>query len=363
MPTEPTLGRSPTRAPGPPPRRRVLACAAVVAGRVAATVVVVLVAIWSAFALGYRLPLPEAGRWGVAALWAVFALVVVVALWRRRRMVVPVGVYALAFAGLLGWWQTIVPSHDREWADDVARLLDAQVEGSVITLTNVRDFEWRAETDYTPRWVTRRVDLDRLRTVDTALSYWMGPAIAHTLVSFGFDDGAGGLEHLVFSIEIRKERGEAFSAIAGFFKQYELSLVAAGERDLLRVRSNVRGEDVTLYSVAMSREAMRSLFLAYVDEARGLRRQAQWYDTITANCTTIVYAMAKRIVPGLPMDPRLIASGYLPGYLYGLGVLAPGYSLEELERAGRITERAKAAEGRADFSAAIRVGVPQVPAR
>src|SRR5690606_20757462 len=115
------------------------------------------------------------------------------------------------------------------------------------------NFDWRTETDYTPRWETRRYDLDRLATVDLVLSYWGSPAIAHTLVSFGFDDG----EHIVFSVEIRKERDEVFSEVGGFFKQFEMSVVAADERDIVQVRTGVRGEDVFLYNVDMPVSAMR----------------------------------------------------------------------------------------------------------
>jgi len=256
---------------------------------------------------------------------------------------------------LLGlWWGTITPSNDRVWAADVARTLRAERQGSEVVLYNVRNFDWRGEDDYTARWETRRYDLDRLRSVDMALSYWMGPAIAHTLVSFGFDDG----RQLVFSVEVRKERHEQFSALAGFFKRYELALVAADERDILGVRARVRDEDVYLYRVHMPAPAMRALFEQYLDEAESLRNTPRFYQTLTANCTTIVYAMMQRIVPGLPLDLRLLASGYLPSYVQEVGALTPGYSLQELKARGRITERARQAGPNADFSAAIRQGLP-----
>jgi hypothetical protein len=325
--------------------------------RAAWTLVLLLSSLWAVPALHYRLPLPAPWASVLAGAWALFAPAAIVLLW-REGVARPVLTYAVAFALLLGWWVRIVPSDERVWADDVARHLQAQVEGSVVLLSNVRNFDWRSDTDYTPRWETRRVDLDRLRTVDMALSYWMGPAIAHTLVSFGFDDG----QQLAFSIEIRKERGESFSAIAGFFKQYELSLVAADERDILRVRTNVRGEDVYLYRVQLEPAAQRALFLAYLAEADALARQPRFYDTLTANCTTIVYEMARRIVGGLPLDWRLLASGYLPEYLHGVGGLAPGHSVEQLRSAGRITERAQAADADPRFSQAIRRGVPGMEA-
>jgi len=256
---------------------------------------------------------------------------------------------------LLGlWWVAITPSNDRVWAADVARTLRAERQGSQVLLHNVRNFDWRSDDDFTVRWETRRYDLDSLRSVDMALSYWMGPAIAHTLVSFGFDDG----RQLVFSVEVRKERGEEYSALAGFFKRYELALVAADERDILGVRARVRDEDVYLYRVHMSKPAMRALFEQYLDESDALRATPRFYQTLTANCTTIVYAMMERIVPGLPLDARLLLSGYLPSYVQEVGGLTAGYSLQELQEKGRITARARQAGPHADFSAAIRQGLP-----
>ncbi|MEZ2293541.1 DUF4105 domain-containing protein [Variovorax sp. RCC_210] len=326
-----------------------------VIGRLAVSLAVLLSALWACLALWYQLPGPAAVKIGAGVLWALFALAAIALMWRGRAARALLS-YMVGFALLLGWWGTILPSQNRTWADDMARQVTSRVEGSVVTLDNVRNFDWRSDTDYTSRWETRRYDLDRLRTVDVALSYWSGPAIAHTLVSFGFDDG----RFLTFSIEIRKERGESFSSIGGFFKQFETSLVAADEHDILRVRTNVRGEDLYLYRVQLPQAQMRSLFLAYLDEGASLVRAPSFYNTLTANCTTIVYALARHIVPGLPMDWRLLASGYLPDYLYDVGGLTPGYSLEALRAAGRITDRAIATDKApaVDFSQAIRQGMP-----
>lgn len=317
---------------------------------------------WAVLALHYQLPVAAPWRVLAGAAWALLALAATGLLWRgavARALLT----YGVAFALLLSWWVRIAPSDTRDWADDVARHVQSEQNGSLLTLTNVRHFDWRSDTDYTPRWETRRYDLDRLQSVDMAVSYWMGPAIAHTLVSFGFDNGQGGTEQLAFSIEIRKERGEQFSALAGFFKRFELALVAADERDLLRVRTNVRGEDVFLYRVQMAPEARRALLLAYLTEAEALARAPQFYDTLLANCTTIVYGMAQRIVGGLPLDWRLLASGYLPEYLRDAAALVPGYDLATLRAAGRITLRAQAANADPLFSQAIRRGVPGMAVR
>ncbi len=326
-----------------------------ICGRAVLSLAVLLTSLWACLALWYQLPGPNAVKVGAGVLWAAFGLAAIALLWRGRGPRALLS-YAVGFALLLGWWGTILPSQNRVWADDVARQVSSRVDGSVVTLDNVRNFDWRSDTDYTARWETRRYDLDRLRSVDVALSYWTGPAIAHTLVSFGFDDG----RFLTFSIEIRKERGESFSSIGGFFKQFETSLVAADEHDVVRVRTNVRGEDVYMYRVRLPQAEMRSLFLAYLDEGASLVRAPSFYNTLTANCTTIVYALARRIVPGLPMDYRLLASGYLPDYLYDVGGLTPGYNLEALRKAGRITDRAIAADKApaANFSQTIRQGLP-----
>ncbi|MDR7193898.1 hypothetical protein J2W68_002639 [Luteimonas terrae] len=307
-------------------------------------------------ALWYQAPL----RWLWLPLWSVLGVAMLLALagrlpQPRRGRVLGAGLVATLV--LLGWWQTVLPMQDRDWSDDVARLLDADVEGSRVTLRNVRNFDWTRNGDPVPRWETRRYDLDRLASADLVMSYWMGPAIAHTLVSFGFDDGS----RVVFSLEIRKERHESFSAIGGFFKQFEAVLIAADERDIVRVRSNVRDEDVYLYRLAIPREQLRTLFLAYVDEAGTLQQAPRFYNTVTSNCTTIVFDIARHIAPGLPLDIRLLLSGWFGQYTHAHGGLAGQGPFARLEAAGRITDRARDADRDPDFSRAIRRGVPGIP--
>jgi hypothetical protein len=190
------------------------------------------------------------------------------------------------------------------------------------------------------------------------LSYWTIQAIAHVLISFGFDDG----NQVVFSVEIRPEKGENYSSLGGFFKEFELSILAADERDVIRVRTNMRGEDDYLYRIRMPEADMRSLFLAYVAQANDLVRTPRFYNTVTVNCTTLIYHMMKRIDGNLPLDYRLLLSGYLPGYVYQVGGLDQRYTLEQLRSFGRITDRARAADRSDTFSADIRRGVPPVQA-
>jgi hypothetical protein len=318
-----------------------------------ATLIVGSSAIWGACALWFQVQGGQALKTLSVLLWAGFSLTLMIALWQGRTAAGLV-TFTAAFGALLIWWQRIAPSNDRIWADDVAQMTTGTVDGNRVTLRNVRNFDWRSNTDYTQRWETRHYDLDRLNSVDMIMSYWTGPAIAHMLISFGFDDG----EHVVFSVEIRRERIESFSEIGGFFKEFELSVIAADERDVIRVRTNVRGEDSYLYRLRMPVSAMRSLFLGYIDEANTLVRTPRFYNTITVNCTTLVYQMMQRIVGYLPLSYRLIFSGYLPEYVYRVGGLDQRYSIEELRALGRVSERAKESDRSEAFSADIRRGIP-----
>ncbi|CAM3729117.1 DUF4105 domain-containing protein [Castellaniella denitrificans] len=263
-------------------------------------------------------------------------------------------ILALAFIAGAVWWLSLKPSNDRDWADEVSRPLRGSIQGSLVTLRDIRDFDWRSDTDYTARWHDGVYDLDELASVDMALSYWMGPAIAHTLVSFGFTDG----RHVVFSVEIRRERDEAFSTLGGFFKQFELAIVAAEERDILHVRAGPRGEQVFLYPVRMPATAMRALFRSYVERANRLADEPRFYHTLTANCTTLVYDMVRPLVPGLPLDIRLILSGYLPEYLHGHGGLDTSLPLDVLRARADITRRAALPGSAEEFSRRIRAPEP-----
>jgi hypothetical protein len=318
-----------------------------------ATLAVGFPAVWGGFALWYQLPGGQAAKLVGVALWSVFSIAMLMALWHGRSALGVFG-FSAAFAILLIWWHYLPASNDRVWADDTAQMTTGTIDGSRVTLHNVRNFDWRSLSDSTQRWETRSYDIEQLRSVDMIMSYWSVAAIAHMLVSFGFDDGA----QVVFSVEIRREKNEKFSEIGGFFKQFELSVIAADERDVIRVRTNVRGEDDYLYRIQMPQPEMRSLFLAYVDEANSLVQTPRFYNTITANCTTLVYHMMKRIVGHLPLSYRLLLSGYLPEYVYAVGGLDRNYPLAELRERGRITERAKQSDRSETFSADIRRCVP-----
>jgi hypothetical protein len=323
------------------------------AGSLLGTILVALPALWCGMALWYQAPGDAASKIFSVAVWAAFAAGVITALWVGRAAL-GLAAFAVAFVALLVWWESLAPSNDRVWADDVARIMTGTVDGNRVVLHEVRNFDWRTDTDYSARWETRTYDLSKLESVDMIMSYWKWPSIAHMLISFGFDGG----DHVAFSVEIRRERDEVYSELGGFFKEFELSIIAADERDVVRLRTNVRREDAYLYRLRLPPGDMRALFLSYVGEANGLKDTPRWYNTITVNCTMLVYHMMKRIVGHLPLSYQLLFSGYLPEYVYAVGGFDRRYSLEELRRRGRITERARQYDRSANFSADIRAGVP-----
>jgi len=314
---------------------------------------------WGALALWYRAPFETPLRAGLAGLWVAAILAVAIALRVGRRRKAWLALLACV-AVMATWWSTLRPLADADWAADVAQTVRGQSVGDILSLTKVRSFEWRSADDFTPNWATRQYDLSKLVSADLIADYWDGETIAHTMVSFGFSDG----RYLVWSIEMRRRKDQAFSAIEGFFKQAELVVLAGDERDFFRVRTNVRKEDLRLYRLQISPEMARQALLAYVDEANRLAAEPRWYNTATTNCTTLVFQIAKVVAPGIPLDWRVLLSGHFPDYAYDHGALDRSVPFAELRERAKFAARAQAADAAPAeaFSKAIRVGVPGIGA-
>lgn len=312
---------------------------------------------WGTLALWYRLPFGPEVRTGAAIAWALLMLGLLVALFIAPRNRV-MGSFVIAVSMLLGWWSTLQPSNARDWAPDVARTVRGEINGDILVLTDVRNFDWQTQADFTPRWEVRTYDLSQLVSMDLIADYWDGEAIAHTMVSFGFSDG----RYLVWSVEMRRRRSDVFSAIAGFFKQAELAILAGDERDMVRLRTNIRPEDLRVYRLTTGPVVAREALLAYVAEANDLADKPRWYNTATTNCTTVVFKIAKAVEPGVPLDWRVMVSGYFPDYAYDHGALDQSLPFPELRERAKLSARAKAAdtEPSAEFSKAIRAGVPGI---
>jgi hypothetical protein len=269
--------------------------------------------------------------------------------WRRRSL----AAFTVLFIVLLIAWCAIAPSNDRDWEPENAVLAYADIDGDRVTLHNIRNFDYRTATDFTPRYYDRSFDLQQLDSVDMFTVYWMGPAIAHVFLSFGFTDGA----HVAFSIETRREKGQVYSSIAGFFRQYTLYYAVGDERDIVRLRTNYRHdptEQVYLYPLRGGKAGAQRLLLAYLQQINALKQRAEWYNTLTSNCTNSIWFLA-RLNPGhVPYSWKVLVSGYLPEYLYEERRLDTSVPFAELQRRAYINPLAKAADQAPDFSQRIR---------
>jgi hypothetical protein len=310
---------------------------------------------WGVLAIGYCGPRDAVARAVLAGAFGLACLAALVALGSRRWRWHSLAAYLMVFVLLVAWWRGIEPSNDRDWQADVAVLPWATIDGDLVTVHHIRNFTYRSETDYTPAWYDRTFDLRKLQGVDLVAAYWMGPAIAHTFISFAF---AGG-DHLAVSIETRKEKGEAYSTIKGFFRQYELYYVVADERDVIGLRTNYRRdppEDVYVYRVQGPVENGRRLFLEYMKRVNALRAHPEFYNTLIDNCTTGIWYNTLVNAQHLRFSWELLASGYVPRYLYEAGRLDTSVPFAELQRRAHVNARAQAAGTAApDFSQRIRM--------
>ncbi|MBM3863661.1 MAG: DUF4105 domain-containing protein [Verrucomicrobia bacterium] len=304
---------------------------------------------WSFGALWFDFPQESLRPWAAIAYAILAALGVAVfhPRWRAKLAV------SMANLLIMLWWLNLQPRQYRDWKPEVAVTPHAVIDGNRVTLHHVRNFGYRSETDFTPRYETRRVDLDKLRGVNLFVTYWGSPWIAHPILSYDFgDDG-----RICFSIETRPERGEAYSALGGLYRMFELIYIVADERDVVRLRSNFReGEDVYLYRLNAPRA--RQTFLESIRAVNELHERPRWYNAITHNCTTAI-RQQRSASERAPWDWRMLANGFGDQWLYETGALDQSLPFARLKQLSHINRRARAADDAADFSERIREGLPE----
>jgi Domain of unknown function (DUF4105) len=252
------------------------------------------------------------------------------------------------------WWSTIQPSNERDWQPDVAKPARMSIEGDAVKVHNVRNFHYRGEKEWDPHWETRSYHLSELRGMDLFLSKWGAPGIAHTILSFDF----GADRYLSISIETRKEKGEEYSALRGFFRDYELYYVVADERDVIRLRTNFRGEDVSLFRLRTSPLASKNLFLDYARRINRLFEAPVFYNALTDNCTTAINTHIQAAGGEAFFDWRLLANAYADEMLYERRILATDLPLAELQQRSAVSQRARTCPDDGAFSECIRADLP-----
>jgi len=316
--------------------------------------VVILMSGWGALAVYYSDTFADWLRKALAAGFLLATSLAFIFLPNRKRTLIG---FLLVFAVIAAWWMNIPASNRRQWQPDVAVLPYADIQGDLVTIHNIRNIQYRTETVYDVRHYDKTFDLNRLDAVDLLAVYWMGDAIAHVMISFGFQEQ----DFVAFSIETRKQKGEGYSTIKGFFKQYELIYVVGDERDLVRVRTDYRDppEDVYLYRLKMPRENARKFFMEYIRQINTMKETPEWYNTLTTNCTTNVVRHVRAFGGRAKYNWKVLLSGYAPQYAYELGALDASLPFEELRKRSYINPKAHTIGNDPDFSRKIREGLPR----
>jgi hypothetical protein len=343
-------------APSPRPVLKRIAGLPGCLGRALCRLLLLLMIVWAALAIYYsNLPWPAA-RSVLAIAFFAFAIH---AVWFAS----PAGwrwAFGVAFAGVVVWHASIPPSNDRPWRPEVGRLPRAIIDGDRVRLINFRHFVYRSRDDFDVRYAEREVDVSRLQSMDLLVSYWQVGPVAHTFVSFNFDDGS---PPVCISIETRPEVGEGFDPLASLFKQFELVYVVGDERDLVRVRTDHRDEEVFLYRLRARPGAVRDLFRLYLERINSLADHPEWYHLLSNSCTINVIRYSRAVGgPHRRFEIKHFLNGLIDAYLYRLGVLNTTLGFDELRRRSHINRVARAAGDREDFSARIREDLPGVDA-
>jgi hypothetical protein len=161
------------------------------------------------------------------------------------------------------------------------------------------------------------------------------------------------MEQLVVSIEARKRRGQEYSALGGLFRQFPLIYVWADERDVVRVRTDFRGETVRRYRVEGRPENLRILLERFAIESSELAHAPRWYNAVTQSCGIDILRTAwGQRIPLIP-SPKLLLNGTWERDAWEEDRMGAGLAFEDALQQADITADARAADIR-EFSRAIR---------
>ena len=293
-----------------------------------------VVTLWMAGAIYYDVCRGARWRWVVVIGWAI-GVVAMFAIWQPvwQPFIVLLAVLVL----FLGWWLRQKPSHDREWDPTVAVLPKAVRDGDAITIENVRNFDYRTLDDFTPRYETHTFHLANLKSADIIFFYWGSPWMSHPVLVYDF----GPEGRVCGSIEVRYRKGQLYSVVRSFYRQQELILLVADERDvILRRTKHSQNQEAYLYHFHARAEELRTIFLDYIEAINKLCDTPRWYNGLFANCTTTFYRLPNS---QLRFDWRVLANGRLDRALYEDGRLDRGLPFQELRRLASLNEIANSA--------------------
>ena len=247
------------------------------------------------------------------------------------------------------------PSNNRSWVNDNDRLANAEFDGDYVTIKNIRDFNWRSVRDYDEKWIEKKFNLTEVSKIWFVLEYFdpKKRQMAHTILGFEFDDGS----RICCSIEVRREKGEKYHPIRGFFRQYELIYVWATESDAIGVRTRCRKKSVThlFEAVVLGPGNERKMLESYLKRTNKLYEKPEWYNTITNTCTTNIVNHVNEVYPGrVPKAISIFLPGLSPKLLYNNNLVKIDSSLENTLEKSIIDSKAKTWDGISDFGNLIR---------
>ncbi len=277
---------------------------------------------------------------------------------RRFRAIRYLGVLiALFVLAYTVYCIVMVPSLNLDWSPDQTVLARAEIAGDTARISNIRNITYRSTSDYDLGYYDKTFDLDTVESVWFMVEPFAGygAAAAHTLVSFGFRDGS----YVAISPEIRKEKGEKFSALKGLFQRYELVYVIADEHDVIGLRANYRKDNVYLYPIDMTTGEMRALFVSMLERANSLARQPEFYNTIGNTCTSNMVAHVNEVIPRrIPSwSFKTLLPAYFGEFLHTHSLIKGAPAIEEIHVKYRINDKALQYADAPSFSERIREGI------
>ena len=248
--------------------------------------------------------------------------------------------------------ERLQPSNDRDWIAELHTPALAEVDGDQITLKNIRSNRYLTNDDYVVNHYDRTININQIQSVDyVVVPFNNTPQIAHTLLSFGLDNGT----YLGVSVEVRREKGEGYSAWRGLTRQLELMYVLADERDLIGVRTSHRDSDVYIYPTVATPKQAQALFQSIVARMNKLAADPEFYHTITNNCTTNLKLHVNELSPNrVPYDWKILLPGHSAEYAYELGLLDRRIPFEDLQALALVQEEANESLDSPQFSQLIR---------
>lgn len=260
------------------------------------------------------------------------------------------------------------PSNNRDWNVDQEVLSFAEVDGNLIHVKNIRNFSYTSTQDFTPNYYDKTFDINKLKRVYYIVEPFSGfMGSAHTFLSFEFEGSATNgntkentdtNDFLAVSVEIRKQKGESFSPIKGLFNQYELMYVLADERDVVKLRSNFRKDQVYVYPMKASREKTKALFLDMIKRVNNLKDNPEFYNTAFNSCTTNIMKHVNTVSPSkIPFSYKVLLPAYSDELAFALGLIDTkdtNASLSEVRSMYNINKRAEMYTNDVNFSEKIR---------